>query len=47
MTCLVTRKAGSVIVSGPTRTWPCSMNLAAWGGVCVCGGEVREGYVPH
>ena len=26
---LVTRKAGSVITSGPTRMWPCSMNLTA------------------
>lgn len=25
----VTRYAGSVIVSGPTRTWPCSINLTA------------------
>lgn len=30
MAYLVTRKAGSVIVSGPTRTWPCSMNLVAY-----------------
>ena len=42
MTCLVTRKAGSVIVSGPTRTCPCSTNLAAWGGACVRGRQVRE-----
>ena len=28
-TYLVTRYAGSVIVSGPTRTCPCSMNLTA------------------
>jgi hypothetical protein len=27
---LVTRYAGSVIVSGPTRTWPCSINLTAY-----------------
>jgi len=27
--CRVTRKAGSVTVSGPTRTWPCSINLTA------------------
>ena len=26
---LVTRYAGSVMVSGPTLIWPCSMNLAA------------------
>ena len=26
---LVTRKAGSIITSGPTLTWPCSMYLTA------------------
>lgn len=26
---LVTRKAGSLTTSGPTRTWPCSTNCVA------------------
>ncbi len=30
MAYLVTRYAGSVIVSGPTLTWPCSMKVTAW-----------------